>query len=99
MQSLRRAPLNELLTAYIQIDWYLDQPCPEAYYMDGYFTCAGCGKPIHNHVTEYRDLIDDERADYNVPVIVCDYCDQVHEEDVDTYDMVAYEPYMEVDFE
>jgi hypothetical protein len=91
-QSLRKAPLNELLQAYIQIDWYMSQEHPEEFYVTGYGKCE-CGRPIRQMVTHYynvdtNELYDmDKHTNYNYkyneyadivePVTVCPHCGRI----------------------
>lgn len=61
-QGLAKSPLNELVSAYLQIDWYLSQPDPTAYYLDGFFNCTVCNMPVREYTTHYA-LVDAETED------------------------------------
>lgn len=48
-RSMQPAPLNELLTAYIQIDYYLSLGDFSAFLAEGYGQCAACGDILSKH--------------------------------------------------
>ncbi len=48
-RSMQPDPLNELLTAYIQIDYYLSLGDFSAFLVDGYGQCAACGDILSRH--------------------------------------------------
>ena len=47
-RSMQPAPLNELLTAYVQIDYYLSLGDFSAFLAEGYGQCAACGDILNN---------------------------------------------------
>lgn len=47
-QDMQPAPLNELLTAYVQIDYYLSLPDCSEFLAEGYSVCA-CGDILSKH--------------------------------------------------
>jgi hypothetical protein len=48
-RSMQPAPLNELLVAYIQIDYYLSLPDFSEFLAEGYGQCAACGDILSKH--------------------------------------------------
>ena len=48
-QAMKPAPLNELLTAYVQIDYYLSLGDFSTFLVDGYGQCAACGDILSKH--------------------------------------------------
>ena len=46
---MQPAPLNELITAYIQIDYYLSLGDFNAFLAEGYTQCAACGDILSKH--------------------------------------------------
>lgn len=48
-QSRQRDSLNDLLTAYIQVDWYMSQTDMENFLVDGYMLCEECRHIISKH--------------------------------------------------
>jgi hypothetical protein len=106
-QAMKHAPLNELLNAYIQIDWYMSQPRPEEFYVIGYAACD-CGKPVRLSTTHYYNetrnklYAMDEPAKYDYqynnydsevvyPVTVCPYCGRIHT--IESFDTLDGESY------
>lgn len=63
-QSLKRAPLNELLQAYIQIDWYMNQPNSAEYLVDGYHVCSNTCDYILGRREKYCPVCRTENPDY-----------------------------------
>lgn len=59
IQALNPDTLTDMLSAYIQIDWYNSQPNPEEFYVAGYMKCE-CGKPIREITTHYYDYSTDK---------------------------------------
>ena len=47
-QALKKAPLNELVQAYIQIDWYLSHPNMVEFLVDGHSVC-NCSEILSKH--------------------------------------------------
>lgn len=48
-RSMQPAPLNELLTAYVQIDYYLSLGDFSEFLAEGYGQCAACGDILSKH--------------------------------------------------
>lgn len=74
-QSLRRAPLNELCNAYIQIDWYMSQEDVTEYLAEGYGICPHCGQIL-------------SRRDEFCPQ--CDVLNEMFEPDAISYEVMSY---------
>ena len=48
-QAMKPAPLNELITAYVQIDYYLSLDDFSAFLAEGYGQCTACGDLLSKH--------------------------------------------------
>jgi hypothetical protein len=91
--KLKKDSIVDILNAYIQIDWYMSQPNPSEFLMEGYAFCGECGHPIRkvtnayfNEMTGQRYSLDEYVA-YKfdgawgaeaIPVTVCSECNHVY---------------------
>lgn len=76
LNSLSRDALHEIITAYIQIDWYLTHT-PEEYLESGFKLCPKCNAPIRT--TDDVEITCDlcgtelEDIDYELPLHITNY--------------------------